>query len=471
MSLATDIDQLVADAALVHSWAQGDSNTTVIINGVAVRSPAKLIADFSIWLSSNIQTLGAVNTANVLFTGGTMTGVNLSGSYFPTGLQSIGAIPASFQVATANISFESPHIRHYAGDGTGYFWHLSRRVSGVTTDMVSVSDAAPANSLVIDHVGNIIAGSASGVCHTFATPGAVAAGTPVFYILGGNSSLGSIPFMVYEGANNGASNAANSVVRIGQMNVTGRSISAAGTINASGADYAEYEKNNGLVKIAKGQIVGFKTDGTLTLTFSQAVRFGIKSTNPNLVGGDVWGSEAIIGTKPVAPIPPQAPVQPAAPTAPTPPSPLPSNPTQTQTDAYNAAHALYQMQLYVYNAADAQYQAALASYNAAQTQYQTDIVAYNAAEAAYQTSLSAWEAKLEAARAQVDRVAYCGKVPVNITGATPGQYLVAAAAADGSISGVLINKAALTFAQYQDAVGRVNKILPDGRAEVVVIVH
>ena len=35
----------------------------------------------------------------------------------------------------------------------------------------------------------------------------------------------------------------------------------------------------------------------------------------------------------------------------------------------------------------------------------------------------------------------------------------------------LINKSDMTFAEYQDAVGRVNKILYDGIAEVAVIIH
>lgn len=35
----------------------------------------------------------------------------------------------------------------------------------------------------------------------------------------------------------------------------------------------------------------------------------------------------------------------------------------------------------------------------------------------------------------------------------------------------LINKSNMTFSEYQDAVGRVNKILDDGRAEVAVIIH
>lgn len=45
MSLKTDIDQLVADATLIHAWSQGGTTTSVTIGGNPVRSPAKLIND------------------------------------------------------------------------------------------------------------------------------------------------------------------------------------------------------------------------------------------------------------------------------------------------------------------------------------------------------------------------------------------------------------------------------------------
>lgn len=168
-----------------------------------------------------------------------------------------------------------------------------------------------------------------------------------------------------------APNSAFSILQLSRSASTSRSINASGTLNASGADYAEYEQNNGLV-IAKGAIVGFKADGTLTLKFSEAVRFGVKSTDPSFVGGDLWGAGL-------------------------------------EGDA------------------------------------------------------------LEAARVNVDRVAYSGKVPVNVTGATAGGYIIAAAAQDGSITGEFV--ADPDFSQYKKAVGRVNKILVDGRAEIAVIVH
>jgi hypothetical protein len=216
----------------------------------------------------------------------------------------------------------------------------------------------------------------------------------------------------YEGGNSGAPNAANAVMKIGQMNVTARSINAAGTINASGADYAEYENNNGLA-IAKGDIVGFKADGSLTLTFAEATRFGVKSTNPSYVGGDTWGSDE------QPPAPPIRVVE------------------EKEGDVIT-----------VVGDTDEEWQAK---------------------EDAYAQELAAFEARLEAKRQLVDRVAYSGKVPVNVTGANAGEYIVAVENGDGSIGGSAV--ANPTFEQYKLAVGRVNRILDDNRAEVAVIVH
>ena len=111
-----------------------------------------------------------------------------------------------------------------------------------------------------------------------------AEGTPYFNLLSG-SQWGSICV-----ANGGGANGARAFLIAPKNSVTGRSVNAGGTVNAVGADYAEYEKNNGL-KFKKGEIVGFKSDGTLTNKFSESVRFGIKSTNPSIVGGDTWFSE------------------------------------------------------------------------------------------------------------------------------------------------------------------------------------
>ena len=92
-----------------------------------------------------------------------------------------------------------------------------------------------------------------------------------------------------------------------------------------------------------------------------------------------------------------------------------------------------------------------------------------AKEAQYAADLAIFEEALEAARQLVDRIAYSGKVPVNIQGATAGDYIIAVAADDGSIDGQAVSDP--DFSQYKLSVGRVNRILEDGRAEVAVIIH
>lgn len=75
--------------------------------------------------------------------------------------------------------------------------------------------------------------------------------------------------------------------------------------------------------------------------------------------------------------------------------------------------------------------------------------------------------ELEAARAKVDRIAYAGQVPVNVWGASPGQFIVPVQVGDG-ISGLAVSEDDLTMKQYIKAVGIVQNILPDGRANVRV---
>lgn len=231
-----------------------------------------------------------------------------------------------------------------------------------------------------------------------------------------------------------------------------RSINAAGTINANGADYAEYERNNGLV-IAKGDVVGFKVDGTLTRTFADAIRFGIKSTDPALVGGDSWGTEEAVGlTRPVEPV-----FEPQKYDGPTGPGPIPEWMVLTEEQRID------------WLAREAAAQNAMAAWQAS-----VDVsrgIFETATMPAFMQQWATWNEALEHARQGVDRVAYSGKVPVNVLGATPGQYLVAVAAEDGSITAEPVPAESATFAQYQRAIGRVNRILPDGRAEVAVIIH
>lgn len=216
---------------------------------------------------------------------------------------------------------------------------------------------------------------------------------------------------MYGGIDTTAYNGANTAVGIRQVGGTGRSVNAAGTVNASGADYAEYEKKRtdcGI--IAPGDVVGFDAHGLLTDKWSLAVTFGIKSTRPSYVGGDAWGlpesicplDGAAIGEPPVTPKVPSA--------------------EASREEVERAATAIRDF-----------------------TQNRTQ-----------------WEARFEAARATVDRIAYAGKVPVNVFGATVGQWIVPQVGPGDTIVG--ISQEAFS----PEALGKVRRILADGRAEVVV---
>ena len=238
-------------------------------------------------------------------------------------------------------------------------------------------------------------------------------------------------------------NAAACTLRVNTNSTTGRSINAGGTVNASGADYAEYEvKREDCLPQAKGAILGFDADGKVTDRFSAAISFAIKSTSPNIVGGDTWALEA-------GP-------QPEAPQLPTPPLPAPPTPANT------IQYARFKDQI------DAHHAQELAAHRKTVAAYEAAMVIYNAEKTAYDQALANWTAKHEALRQTVDRIAYCGKVPVNVTGAVPGQYIVPVVGPNDSIDAIPVDGAVMSFDQYRQAVGQVRRILEDGRAEVVV---
>jgi hypothetical protein len=89
-------------------------------------------------------------------------------------------------------------------------------------------------------------------------------------------------------ATNTFMNTSDALVWMKRNGTTSRSINASGTINASGADYAEYMVKETTDDIAKGDIVGVNSNGKLTNIFADSVSFVIKSTDPSYVGGDTW---------------------------------------------------------------------------------------------------------------------------------------------------------------------------------------
>jgi hypothetical protein len=75
------------------------------------------------------------------------------------------------------------------------------------------------------------------------------------------------------------------------------------------------------------------------------------------------------------------------------------------------------------------------------------------------------ESKLEAARIKVDRIAFSGQIPCNVYDAKVGDYIIPIEL-NGKISGQAISNP--TFEQYQLSVGKVWKIMEDGRAWIAV---
>jgi len=333
----------------------------------------------------------------------------------------------------------------------------------------------------LDYAGNLLVGVTSGGCHMFTKP---LVGNDI-----GGAEFGGTNATFYKTSGWGVSSP-NSTFKVGKDGITSRSISAGGTINASGADYAEYERKSfACGMIEKGQIVGFNTVGEVVDKWPEAVSFGLKSTNPNLVGGDTWGNEAEVGKKPEEPLY-QGPLykgssgpgsEPLEPLLQTPVAPeqqggemdlvfasrVAWRQQMNQVAQTDHADALvrYREDLSTWKAACAQFEADQETHAIATSQAETD---HAEALQQFRAALADFEARLELARQTVDRIAYSGKVPCNVAGALVGDYIVAAG--DGeNIVGIPVTDP--TFEQYRRAVGRVRCILPDGRPEVAVIIH
>lgn len=196
---------------------------------------------------------------------------------------------------------------------------------------------------------------------------------------------------IFNNSSTGGYSVSAATMWINRETSTGRSINAAGTINASGSDYAELEYCGDIV-FEKGDVVGFQSDGSLTQYFSSACRFGVKSTDPGYVGGD---GKCFVGDVP------------------------------NRNDFEN--------------------------------------------DEVYDLELKRLQSEASVLYSRCDRIAYCGKVPVNVYGCVPGGYIIAAAGENDSIIGLF--RQDVTFEEYKKCVGRVNRILDDGRAEIAVIIH
>lgn len=273
-------------------------------------------------------------------------------------------------------------------DSTNASWIQARRSSDYSTNY---------NLLLQPNGGKLAVGTSAigpGALTVYAPAGGQGVAVAQF---DGPANFGTY---FYTGATSNTANGADTVIKVAANSVTGRSINAAGTINASGADYAEYmRKAAGVGELKPGQIVGVDSDGNLTDHYSAAVSFLIVSTDPSYIGGDTWGSEKAVGMA--------HPEKPA------------SNATAAERAKYLADKAKF-------------------------------------------------DALLALAQSRVAIIAYAGQVPVNVKGGKPGQYVIPVRGKGDTIVGRFVDAASMTFQQYRTAVGIVQNVLPDGRANVRV---
>jgi hypothetical protein len=225
----------------------------------------------------------------------------------------------------------------------------------------------------------------------------------------------------------------NSVVKVTKDNTTSRSIAAAGTINASGADYAEYHQVVPHLEgnVAAGEVLGFNAEGLLTDIFDDVTGpFVVKSTHPYGVGGDAWSQPERIcklyGVEPIG----------REPSMPVLPKPQPDAP-------------------------DAEWR----SYEAAVDEAR---VSFEAMTAAWAERVVLFEAALEAERRRWDRIAKTGYVPVNTEAAPVGHVMVPRRAAAGGIDLVAVAPGSVSLPDYLSSIGRVIGLSEDGRPLVEV---
>ncbi len=284
----------------------------------------------------------------------------------------------------------------------------------------------------LDASGNLLVGVSSGICHRISK--SVGLGNPIMQI---RDEAQGVAALAIQSVNQGNYSSMGAGLFAGVNTSTGRTMNAGGTINASGADYAEYMlKAAGCGVIAKGDVCGVDRDGKLTKTWADAISFVIKSTDPSYVGGDNWaGHPAPKPEQPAAE--PQVPIYPAAP-----------------------ANEMDEASMAAWIEAKAAHPQLLAS-------YQVQHAAWQQADAAYAAELAAWEDELETARRCVDRIAFCGQVPCNVTGDFEvGDYIIAAANGAG-IKAIAVKPDAMTLPQYMRRIGKVWAIR-DGRAWIDV---
>lgn len=272
-------------------------------------------------------------------------------------------------------------------------------LTGPVTSTSDITTAATAKAVDLWGTRYLTAGPGTPMTHHRLYRDAAEGGAIMF---ASRMGLNDICFGLRASSGLGGYGSALSVIYAGKNSVTNRTGTFAGTLNANGADYAEYMIKGILCgTIIPGQIVGIDTEGRLTDKWDLAISFAVKSTNPCMVGGDTWAAHL---------------------------GPRPEEPARFEGET------------------DDQWDERLTDGRAA---------------------TAAFDAALEQARQTVDRIAFAGQVPVNLQGATPGQFIVPVQDGEG-IAGLAVDEADITLRQYVRAIGRVIAIEDDGRARIIV---
>jgi Pectate lyase superfamily protein len=295
------------------SWAvyhEGGSN--ILVDGNTVQTghdgaSAFYFSGVSNWVVNN--TYFEVSAAPSASSGGLIRSIGSKGgrieSNYTTGASAFaGYCVVYIDAASRSIDFGSNY--HAVSGGTPYYF---AEIASGATNM-----RATGYQLLTGGVGQWVGGEYIGSILQFADASLVAplaspafTGMPTFRRAanGGeilNWGVGATTFGSFYAGSGGRGSAPNGTetgLYIYGTSGTGRSINAGGTVNASGADYAEYMVKAGDFTIAKGDICGVDANGKLTNVFADAVTFVVKSTNPSYVGGDTWSSD--IGMRPQAP--------------------------------------------------------------------------------------------------------------------------------------------------------------------------
>lgn len=242
-------------------------------------------------------------------------------------------------------------------------------------------------------------------------------------------------------------NPAGAALQVATHSVTGSSIRTGGTVNTSGNDYAEYfYKAEHCPDVISGQIIGINDKNELSNLWADTVMFGIKSTNPSFVGGDDWAAQA--GPEPV-------------PTA----GAKPVEPVRVK-DEFGYQKDVEDFNTYsdivLIKAGDTDEEWA-----EKESQYANALSGWETKNAQDTVVQKAFDAKLEAIRQRVDRIAIAGRAPVNVLGANPGDYIVPVQNGK-EIGAIAVAEADMTLKQYLRALGQVISIEADGRAYVMV---